>query len=142
MFRTAGTLVLLAALAGGCGSGDEGAVGGTLPECAGESRRAELPAGVPTQLPLPPSLVLTDAQRLAPGQFHLRGVVRGDLDGVAKFFERRLPKAGFALGIGDAEAHEQEAPFTGHGFRGRWRVIRNPGDCPVVAVFVVLIQQR
>jgi hypothetical protein len=133
------TLVLLAALASGCGGG-EGVVGGTLPDCANESRRAELPGGLP-ELPLPPGLVLTDAQRLTPGQFSLRGVVRGDLDDVARFFERRLPEAGFALGVGDAEAHEREAPFTGHGYRGRWRVIKNPGDCPVVAVFVVLIEQ-
>ena len=137
------TLVLLAALAAGCGGGgDNGVVGGTIPDCSNESGRAELPAGVPAQLPLPPDLVLTDAQRLAAGQFHLRGVVRGDLDGVAGFFRRELPESGFALGVGDAEAHEQEAPFTGHGYRGRWRVIKNPGDCPVVAVFVVLIDQR
>jgi hypothetical protein len=134
------TLALLAALAAGCGGEDGGRVGGELPECAGETRRAELPAGLP-RLPLPPGLVLTDAQRLGPGQFHLRGVVRGDLDAVAEFFERELPETGFALGVGDAEAHEKEAPFTGHGYRGRWRVISNPGDCPVVAVFVVLIQQ-
>jgi hypothetical protein len=136
------TLVLLAAtLAAGCGGGsDEVAVGGSLPDCAQESRRAELPGGLP-ELPLPPGLVLTNAQRLTPGQFSLRGVVRGDLDDVARFFERRLPEAGFALGVGDAEAHEREAPFTGHGYRGRWRVIKNPGECPVVAVFVVLIEQ-
>jgi hypothetical protein len=134
-------IALLAALAAGCGGGDGGSVGGTLPDCAQESGRAELPAGLPPRLPLPPDLVLTDAQRLAPGQFHLRGVVRGDLDGVAGFFKRRLPESGFALGRGDAEAHEQESPFTGRGYRGSWRVVKHPGDCPVVAVFVVLIEQ-
>lgn len=132
-------LVLLAALTAGCGG--SGVVGGTLPGCAGESARAELPAGLPRELPLPPDLVLTHAQRLAAGQFHLRGVVRGDLDGVAGFFKRRLPENGFALGRGDAEAHEQESPFTGRGYRGSWRVVKHPSDCPVVAVFVVLIQQ-
>jgi hypothetical protein len=142
MSRSPRTLALLAVLAAGCGGGDGGVVGGTLPDCAQESRRAEPPAGLPPVLPLPPDLVLTDAQRLAPGQFHLRGVVRGDLDGVAGFFKRRLPESGFALGRGDAEAHEQESPFTGRGYRGSWRVVKHPGDCPVVAVFVVLIEQR
>jgi hypothetical protein len=136
------TLALLAVLATGCGGGGGGGtVGGTLPDCAQESRRAELPAGLPPQLPLPPDLVLTDAQRLSAGQFHLRGVVRGDLDGVAGFFKRRLPESGFALGRGDAEPHEQESPFTGNGYRGSWRVVKHPSDCPVVAVFVVLIEQ-
>jgi hypothetical protein len=138
-------LALLATLAAGCG-GDGGAVGGSLPSCAQESRGTDLPAGLPAglppELPLPPDLVLTDAQRLAPGQFHVRGVVRGNLDGVAGFFKRRLPESGFALGRGDAEAHEQESPFTGRGFRGSWRVVKHPGDCPVVAVFLVLIEQR
>lgn len=135
------TLTLLVVLATGCVGGGDGSVGGTLPDCAQESRRATLPHSVPTELPLPPDLVLTDAQRLSAGQFNLRGVVRGDLDGVAGFFKRRLPERGFALGVGDAEAHEQESPFTGHGYRGRWRVVKHPGDCPVVAVFVVLIRQ-
>jgi hypothetical protein len=136
------TLVLLAAVVAGCGGGDSGGdVGGALPACANDEGRVELPDGVPIALPLPPGLVLTDAQRLAPGQFHLRGVVRGDLDGVAGFFKRRLPQSGFRLGRGDAEAHEQESPFTGRGYRGSWRVVKHPGDCPVVAVFVVLIAQ-
>jgi hypothetical protein len=141
MSRSPRSLVLLAALAAGCGGGD-GTVGGTLPDCAQESRRAELPAGLPPELPLPTDLVLTDAQRLRQGHFHLRGVVRGDLGGVAGFFKRRLPENGFALGRGDAEAHEQEGPFTGRGYRGSWRVVKHPGECPVVAVFVVLIRQR
>jgi hypothetical protein len=136
------TLALVVLLSAGCGGGgDGGSVGGSLPECAQEGRRASPPADLPPQLPLPPDLVLTDAQRLVTGQFHLRGVVRGDLDGVAGFFKQRLPESGFALGRGDAEAHEQESPFTGRGYRGSWRVVKHPGDCPVVAVFVVLIEQ-
>ena len=130
-----------ALLAAGCGGGDGGEVGGTLPACAEERQRAERPAGLPQQLPLPPGLVLTSAQRPGPGQFSLRGVVRGDLDGVAGFFREQLPERGFRLGRGDAEAHEQESPFTGRGYRGHWRVIKHPGDCPVIAVFVVLIAQ-
>jgi hypothetical protein len=135
------TLVLLLALAAGCGDDGAGAVGGALPDCAQERARAEAPPGLPPALPLPPDLVLTHADRLAPGQFHLRGVVRGDLDGVAGFFQERLPERGFRLGRGDAEAHEKESPFTGHGYRGSWRVVKHPAGCPVVAVFVVLIEQ-
>src|SRR5687767_9320078 len=104
MPRSPTPLVFLAVLAAGCGGGERGVVGGTLPDCANESRRAELPTGLPPELPLPPDLVLTDAQELGPGQLHLRGVVRGDLDGVAGFFKRELPQSGFALGVGDAEA--------------------------------------
>jgi hypothetical protein len=113
-----------------------------LPACAGEERRATLPPEFPKQLPLPPGIVFTDAQILGADQFNVRGVVAGDLDGVASFFEDELPKHGFQLGAGDAEAHEKESPFTGHGYRGRWRVVKHPQGCPVVAAFVVVIRQR
>lgn len=138
--------VLVAALAflvAGCGGdGDGGTVGGGLPPCAEERQRVDAPPGLPPQLPLPPGLVITSAQQPADGHYSLRGIVAGDLDGVAGFFRRRLPERGFELGRGDAEEHEQESPFTGHGYRGSWRVVKHPGGCPVVAVFVVLIAQR
>jgi hypothetical protein len=132
---------LHALLAAGCGGDGGGPIGGALPDCANENRRAAVPAAFPEQVPLPPGTVVTDAQEIGPGQFHLRGVVAGDLGGVASFFEDRLPERGFRLGRGDQEAHEKESPFTGHGYRGRWRVVKNPQDCPVVAVFLVLIRQ-
>jgi hypothetical protein len=133
---------LHALLAAGCGGGNGGGpVGGALPDCAREERRVSLPAEFPKEVPLPPGTVFTDAQRIGPGQFHVRGVVAGDLAGVASFFEDQLPERGFRLGRGDQEAHEKESPFTGHGYRGRWRVVKNPAGCPVVAVFLVLIRQ-
>jgi hypothetical protein len=130
-------------VAAGCGGDDAGGgtVGGALPPCAREERRAAVPATFPEQVPLPAGTVVTDAQEIGPGQFHLRGVVAGDLAGVAGFFEQQLPERGFRLGRGDQEAHEKESPFTGHGYRGRWRVVKNPQGCPVVAVFLVLIRQ-
>jgi hypothetical protein len=135
--------VLHALLAAACGGGDSGGgtVGGALPACAQEERRADVPADFPKQVPLPPGIVFTDAQKIGPGQFHVRGVVAGDLDGAASFFRRQLPDRGFQLGRGDAEPHEKESPFTGHGYRGRWRVVSHPEGCPVVAVFLVLIRQ-
>jgi hypothetical protein len=132
---------VVALLTASCGGGSGGSVGGALPSCADEDRRATIPGEFPKQVPLPPGTVFTDAEKIGPGQFHLRGIVAGDLDGVAGFFREQLPERGFRLGRGDAEAHEKESPFTGHGYRGRWRVVKHPRDCPVVAVFVVLIRE-
>jgi hypothetical protein len=134
-------LALLAQALAACGGESSGTVGGALPACADEEGRATLPAEFPKEVPLPPGTVLTDAQKIGPGQFHVRGVVAGELDAAADFFETQLPERGFRLGRGDAEAHEQESPFTGHGYRGRWRVVRNPTGCAVIAVFIVLIRQ-
>ena len=45
------------------------------------------------------------------------------------FFRAELPKAGFELGEGDAEADEAEQAFTGHGLEGQWKV-HSILDCP------------
>lgn len=134
-------LALLAAVAAGAagcgGSGDD--AGAALPDCADVGDPVEAPEGLPPELPLPPGIVLTAAQSPSEGDFNLRGVVAGDLQETADFFREQLPESGFQLGEGDAEEHEQEAEFDGHGYEGEWRVVTNPGDCPVVAVFVTLI---
>jgi hypothetical protein len=44
------------------------------------------------------------------------------------FVVRRLPKAGFALGRGDAEATEADAPFVHGSVRGLVRMVEL-GDC-------------
>ena len=43
-------------------------------------------------------------------------------------------------GIGDSEGSESEAPFTGNGYRGKWRVNSIP-DCAAVRLTLVLIEQ-
>jgi hypothetical protein len=106
------------------------------------SGRVDRPADLPDELPLPDGLVLTDAQHSGGKEFRLRGVVGGDLDGIAEFFKDELPANGFELKESEAEAHEQEGEFEGHDYEGSWRVVKNPTDCPVVAVFVTLGEER
>lgn len=131
-------LAVLAGAAGGCGGSDGDA--GALPACADAGNPVDAPEGLPPELPLPPGLVLTDAQSPAEGDFNLRGVVEGELQDVADFFREELPRKGFEPGEGDQEEHEQEAEFDGHGYEGEWRVVKSPDpDCGVVAVFVTLI---
>lgn len=120
--------------------GSDGDAGGSLPACAEADNPVDPPEGLPPELPLPPGLVLTDAQSPAEGDFNLRGVVAGELQETADFFREELPKNGFEPGEGDAEEQEQEAEFDGNGYEGEWRVVRSPDpDCRVVAVFVTLI---
>jgi hypothetical protein len=45
------------------------------------------------------------------------------------------------MGLGDSESNEAEAPFTGKGFRGKWRV-NAIANCPTAVVLtLVLIRQ-
>ena len=68
------------------------------------------------------------------------GAIPADLQEAAAFFSDALPEQGYQVGIGDAEGTESEAPFTGNGYRGKWRVNEIP-DCPALTLTLVLIEQ-
>jgi hypothetical protein len=135
----------VAALASGCGGGGETEASpapraGALPACAGSAAAVALPEGVPSDFPLPPGTRVTSASSLTETQHVVAGVVPADLQGAAGYFDRTLPERGYRVGVGDSEGGEAEAPFTGHGFRGRWRVNEIP-DCAAVKLTLILIEQ-
>jgi len=143
-------LALAAALAlsgAACGGSDGGAPAAgvddaprSLPACANASAGVSLPEGFPTDFPLPSGTVLTSAESPFAGQLVLIGAVPGDLQEAEAFFNDALPDRGYRVGIGDAEGTESEAPFTGNGYRGKWRVNGIP-DCDAVRLTLVLIDQ-
>lgn len=100
----------------------------------------ELPPGFPGDFPLPPGTVPISADSPFEGQLVLVAAVPADLQEAAIFFNAALPKSGYRIGIGDAEGTESEAPFTGNGYRGKWRVNGIPG-CDAVKLTLVLIDQ-
>jgi hypothetical protein len=143
---TASAAAVLAFL-GGCGGGDEKAApkepaaAPQIPACAKAPPRVPRPADLPPNFPLPPGTVLTHRQNPYPGQLLIAGVIPADLREAASFFADQLPARGYNLGVGDAEQGEAEAPFTGHGLRGKWRV-NGILDCPTaVTLTLVLIKQ-
>jgi hypothetical protein len=134
-------------LAAGCGRGGGGAdttdaapgePAPTLPACAGAA--AGTPPALPVDFPLPPGTVVTSADRPYTSQVVVIGLIPSDLQEAASFFGGALPEHGYQAGIGDSEGNESEAPFTGNGYRGKWRVNEIPG-CPAVRLTLVLIEQ-
>jgi hypothetical protein len=129
-----------------CGGGDGGATADTdetprpLPACANAGAGVPPPEGFPADFPLPSGTVLTSASSPFEGQLVLVGAIPGDLQEAAGFFGDALPEQGYEVGIGDAEGTESEAPFTGMGYRGKWRVNGIPG-CDAVRLTLVLIEQ-
>lgn len=126
-----------------CGGGDiESSEEPTrvLPACAGAGTGVDPPKTFPDDFPLPSGTVITSADSPFDGQLVLVGAVPGDLQEAAGFFNAALPERGYEVGIGDAEGSESEAPFTGNGFRGKWRVNGIP-DCAAVRLTLVLIEQ-
>jgi hypothetical protein len=111
-----------------------------LPACAKKSPAVARPRELPAGFPLPPGTRITTARSLNPSQLLIGGVIPADLQDAAGFFAETLPERGYQVGVGDAEATEAEAPFTGNGFRGRWRVNEIP-DCPALTLTLILIKQ-
>lgn len=142
-------LALAAGALGGCGGGDDdssssSSEGGApaVPACGKRGSSISRPSGLPPDFPLPPGTVITSSQRPHPGQLLIGGVIPADLRGAAVFFTDELPARGYQLGIGDSEQGEAEAPFSGHGFRGKWKV-NGILNCPnAVTLTLVLIDQR
>ena len=130
-------------LASGCGGGDEAAPGTTgedvpeLPECAGT---ATFPPDLPVDFPLPPGTEVITSESPFPNQLVVFGVIPADLQEAATFFNETLPEHGYQVGVGDAEGTESEAPFTGNGYRGRWRV-NEIAECSALRLTLVLIEQ-
>jgi hypothetical protein len=84
--------------------------------------------------------VIASVERPFPGQLVVLGAIPADLQEATEFFSDALPERGYQVGVGDAEGTESEAPFTGNGYRGKWRVNEIP-DCPALRLTLVLIEQ-
>jgi hypothetical protein len=126
--RVAAPILLLAAALGGCGGGgSKGSVAGTLPACASAGAAVSRPAGL-ADFPLPRGGVLGDTREDAAGSTVYEGFLPGGLGAARDYFKRELPKHGYTLGEGDAEEHEAEADFSGHGVEGHFK-LSDEGDC-------------
>jgi hypothetical protein len=142
-------LALAAGALGGCGGGDgdsspprsDNAAPPAVPACAKAGSTIPRPPDLPADFPLPPGTVITSSQNPHPGQLLIGGVIPADLRGAAVFFSDELPARGYELGLGDSEQGEAEAPFSGHGLRGKWKV-NGILNCPsAVTLTLVLIDQ-
>jgi hypothetical protein len=138
--------VLALAACGGGGDGERAhgdasaGRGRPLPVCAGTAPAVPAESSLPRDFPLPPGTRITSATTLSRNQVLIAGLIPADLQDAATFFSEMLPERGYQVGVGDAEATEAEAPFTGNGFRGRWRV-NEIRDCPALTLTLVLIEQ-
>lgn len=112
-----------------------------LPTCAGSKAAPDAPAPeLPVDFPLPPGTAIVSAESPHTSQFVVLGLIPGDLQAAAGFFNDTLPEHGYSVGIGDSEGSESEAPFTGNGYRGKWRVNEIP-ECAALRLTLVLIEQ-
>jgi hypothetical protein len=101
--------------------------------CPKLGRSRPLPADFQRSFPLPPTATIDRVRRFPltghPPIVYVYGAVPGALRNGVAFFVRELPLHGYYLGTSDAEAHEAESKFGGHGLTGAWKLVSFP-RCP------------
>lgn len=85
-------------------------------------------AAVHPGVPLPPGSVIVSAWRGLAGYRLYSGAVPGSLVEARDWFRSALPAHGYRLGAGDAERHEADTMFAGHGVVAHLR-LRDLGGC-------------
>jgi hypothetical protein len=115
-----------------------GQAGAALPGCAKAETSIPRPAEFPAAFPLPPGTVITAQEARSDNRIIITTVVPMlDVKGVAQFFERELPKAGFQTAAGESEPGEAEANYEGNGYTGRWKVNEIAGCAGAVTLQVL-----
>src|SRR5207248_1949358 len=79
------------------------------------------PAALPRDLPKPLHARIQQATTTTDGVHIIKFTTQTSLRDGVLFVVRRLPKAGYVLGRGDAEASEADAPFVHGNTRGLYR---------------------
>lgn len=83
---------------------------------------------MPADLPIPPGSVLGEVTEQDGGLTLVRFSTSQSLRDGVLFLVKELPKAGYTLARGDAEASEADAPFVKGGTRGVMRILAT-GQC-------------
>lgn len=103
----------------------------TPPPCPKPSKSTSInwPAQVPADLPKPANATLQGKPLTASDGVHIvKFVTPTSLRESVLFVVNKLPKAGYVLGRGDAEAAEADAPFIHGNIRGLVRMLET-GQC-------------
>lgn len=121
-----------AAPASGSGpSGPGGIFGGAAPSrspalgdtCTGGASGQAWPEQVPAELPVPPTAQIGDVQERDDGLTVIKFDTTTSLRQSITFVLGSLPRAGYVLGRGDAEATEADAPFSNDKHYGVLRMV-------------------
>jgi hypothetical protein len=91
-------------------------------------------------LPKPPTAVLA-GETIQSGVVSLRFTTSTSLRAGVLFVVNELPRAGYALSRGDAEAGEADAPFTGPTVVGALRLTR-VGPCKTNWILAIVPRSR
>lgn len=97
----------------------------TPPPCPSpaKSKPVKWPSRVPKDLPKPSDATIQDQMTASDGVHIVKFSTPTSLRDSVLFVVNKLPKAGYVLGRGDAEAAEADAPFVHGNIRGLVRML-------------------
>ena len=109
----------------GCGAGSDNptVAAPSVSACPSSASAADSwPAAVPSDLPTLPGLQVSSTQSTSSGAHMVSAQAPVALREAVRVLVTELPKAGYSLGKGDAEADEADAPFSKGGVHGSFRL--------------------
>jgi hypothetical protein len=124
---TGGVLAGCGSSSGGAGTAAPGpSASPTVSPCPAPSGAGtpHWPAAVPKDLPKPAHATIEQSSTTGDGVHITRFRTPTSLRESVLFVVNRLPKAGYVLGRGDAEASEADAPFLHGDVRGLYRMLQ------------------
>ena len=141
--RTSAALVAVAALTTpalvGCGGGSDNptVAAPSASGCPSSALAADSwPSAVPSDLPTLPGLHVTSTQSTSSGAHMVSAESPVALREAVRTLVTELPKAGYSLGKGDAEADEADAPFSKGDLHGSFRLSAQ-SSCGVTVTLTV-----
>lgn len=105
--------------------------------CADKAQKVDLPHGFPAAFPLPPGTVVIGSEQRSENRVIVTAISPDPEKDVLSFFQKELPKAGYALSDGEVESGDAESDWSTAGWRGRWAIREIPG-CDNDTVITVL----
>lgn len=128
---------LVLALLTACGDSGAGAadtaarapLSGAVCASAVTGSEVDLPAGFPTDFPLPDKMIVTSAEDRGDAGIVVSGVTTTPFAQVLSALQKDLPANGFTPSEGESEPHDAESNWTSAGYEGRWAIRENPA-CP------------
>ena len=107
------------------------------PTCDAAPTDASWPAGVPSDLPVPPTAEIGTVQKSPDGLTLVRFTTSQSVRQGVVFLATALQPAGYTLGRGDAEAIEADVPFSKGDLRGLLKMI---AEAPCRTQWILALQ--
>jgi hypothetical protein len=109
--------------------------------CAKDARAKQLPAGFPSDFPLPSGTIVTTAEDRGSGGLVIEGVTPSAFTSVLHDLQTALPAKGFTPDNGETEPHDAESDWSSAGYTGRW-AIRELTQCGGQTAVSVVARKR